>query len=72
MSEQTVSLGGVTRALSKLDDAYQLGRSVEHPGLIDAARAGSSRMGGMLEQMRALHADRVEELRQRNQSEVTP
>ena len=68
---QTTALDGPTRGMRKLHEAYEFGPGPGPGlnGLTDVAHAASERMGGMLTQMRDLHAARVVELRERNLAE---
>lgn len=63
MSE-TVTLAGPTRALRELEHAFEFGSSVEQPGIITATHTATWHMAGMIEQLRSLRADQVEQIRQ--------
>ncbi|MFE3387342.1 hypothetical protein [Streptomyces anulatus] len=58
----------MTRAVAKLNHVYVLGKSAEHPGIIDNTAMATHHMGGMLEQLRALNESCVAELRAVNRA----
>jgi hypothetical protein len=60
---QTVTLAGVTRSLSQLDNAFQLGQSVRQPGIITAVHTATWHMAGVIEQLRVLREDAVKQMR---------
>lgn len=59
----TVTFEGSTRALRKLEHAFQLGSSVEQPGIITATHTATWHMAGMIEQLHTLRAEQAEHLR---------
>lgn len=48
--------------MGQLDHAFQLGQSVERPGIIGAAHTATWHMAGMIEHLHALRSDQAEEL----------
>ncbi|MFD4547262.1 hypothetical protein [Streptomyces sp. NPDC058466] len=62
MSE-TIALTRAAHAMGQLDQAFQLGRSVQQPGIITAAHMATWHMAGMIEHLHAMHADAAEDLR---------
>ncbi len=70
MSE-TVTLTRTTRALEGLVRFFQLGRSVEQPGIITSSHTATWHMAGMIEHLHTLRADQAEQLRRGEQS-VSP
>lgn len=59
----TVALTRVTQAVAALDHAFQLGPSVECPGVVTATHTATWHMAGLIEQLHTLRADQTEELR---------
>lgn len=55
-------LTGIARAMRQLRHAYELGESVERPGIIDVTQAANTHMAGLMEQLHNLRADRLVEL----------
>ncbi|MDQ0694166.1 hypothetical protein [Streptomyces sp. W4I9-2] len=55
-------LNGTARAMRQLRHCYELGESVERPGIIDATQAATTHMAGLMEQLHNLRADRLVEL----------
>ncbi|MEV4227269.1 hypothetical protein AB0J81_09195 [Streptomyces bobili] len=70
MSE-TVTLSRATRALEGLGRAFQLGRSVDQPGIITSSHTTTWHMAGMIEHLHTLRADQAEQLR-RGELDVSP
>lgn len=59
------------RAFAELaHDAYEFGKSANHPGITDAAQSTAAHMGNMIDQLRSLQAARVAELRAENRAAV--
>lgn len=63
---QSANLAGAARAMGELHEQLRWGKSVARPGLVDTLTAANHHMHGLLDQVRALHESRVEELRDRN------
>lgn len=62
---QAVTLAGLMRAMAALQHAFEFGMSVERPGVTDAAHTTTWHMAGLVEQLRRVRTDGVEELRRR-------
>lgn len=62
MSE-TSPLSRVTGAAARLDHAFQLGQSVDQPGIITSAPTATWHIAGMIEHLRSLREEQVERLK---------
>lgn len=67
-----MTMARAARAAYRLDHAFQLGRSVEQPGIITAAHTATWHMAGMIEQLRSLRADRVDDHMQHEELSAGP
>ena len=69
----TETFAPMTRAFAKLNHAYVLGKSAEHPGIIDSTAMANHHMGNALEQLRKLNEVAAADLRAANRAAaVTP
>lgn len=62
---KTMNLNGPARAVGALRHAFEFGASAERPGVITATHTATWHMAGLIEQLRTLRSDQVEQLRRR-------